>query len=466
MKSKEKTKRPAEMIPVRRGQVYEICIERLGTSGEGVGRYENFTVFIPQALPNERVLTVIEEVKKTYARGRIQKILQESPARVTPLCEIYDECGGCQLQHLSYEEQLHAKRAQVVDALTHIGKLPQILVNETLRADAPWNYRNKMQFPIGLHKGRLVVGCFAQGSHRIINTENCHIQRSANNELANTVREVAEKLHIPVYNEDTHKGILRHIVGRVGREGELMAVIVTATKQLPHAKDFVRLLRERLPHLVSVHQNIQTYRNNVIMGRDTELLWGRPTILDTLGRLNFHISPRSFFQVNTRQAERLYEQTLAYADLHGTETVIDAYCGTGTITLFLAQKARKVYGIEIVQPAILDARKNARDNHVKNAEFIVGDATAVMPALYKQGIRPDVVVVDPPRAGCTEIVLRTFANMKPQRIVYVSCNPATLARDLAILKDLGYITQEVQPVDLFPQTSHVENVVLLMRKSI
>ena len=466
MKSKEKTKRPAEMIPVRRGQVYEICIERLGTSGEGVGRYENFTVFIPQALPNERVLTVIEEVKKTYARGRIQKILQESPARVTPLCEIYDECGGCQLQHLSYEEQLHAKRAQVVDALTHIGKLPQILVNETLRADAPWNYRNKMQFPIGLHKGRLVVGCFAQGSHRIINTENCHIQRSANNELANTVREVAEKLHIPVYNEDTHKGILRHIVGRVGRGNELMAVIVTATKQLPRAKDFVRLLRERLPHLVSVHQNIQTYRNNVIMGRDTELLWGRPTILDTLGRLNFHISPRSFFQVNTRQAERLYEQTLAYADLHGTETVIDAYCGTGTITLFLAQKARKVYGIEIVQPAILDARKNARDNHVKNAEFIVGDATAVMPALYKQGIRPDVVVVDPPRAGCTETVLRTFANMYPRRIVYVSCNPATLARDLAILKDLGYITQEVQPVDLFPQTSHVENVALLMRKSI
>ena len=466
MKAKEKTKRSAEMIPVRGGQSYEIRIERLGTSGEGVGRYENFTVFVPNALQGERVLAVIKEVKKTYARGRIRKILQESPDRVTPLCEIYDECGGCQLQHLSYEAQLHAKRAQVMEALAHIGKLSQIPVNETLRADDPWNYRNKMQFPIGVDRGRLIVGCFAQGSHRIINTENCHIQHGANNELANAVREVAEKLHIPVYNEDTHKGILRHIVGRVGRGNELMAVIVTATKQLPCAKDFVRLLRERLPNLVSVHQNIQTYRNNVIMGRDTQLLWGRPTILDTLGRLNFHISPRSFFQVNTRQAERLYEQALAYADLHGTETVIDAYCGTGTITLFLAQKARKVYGIEIVQPAILDARKNARDNHVKNAEFIVGDATTVMPALYKQGIRPDVVVVDPPRAGCTEIVLRTFANMKPQRIVYVSCNPATLARDLAILKDLGYITQEVQPVDLFPQTSHVENVALLMQKSV
>lgn len=466
MKAKEKTKRLSEMIPVRRGQSYEIQIERLGTSGEGVGRYENFTVFVPQALPNERVLTVIEEVKKTYARGRIHKILQESPDRTTPLCEIYDECGGCQLQHLSYEAQLCAKRAQVMEALAHIGKLPQIPVNETLRAEKPWNYRNKMQFPIGLHKNRLVVGCFAQGSHRIINTENCHIQHGANNELANAVREIAEKLHIPVYNEDTHKGILRHIVGRVGRSNDLMAVIVTATKQLPRAKEFVRMMRERLPNLVSVHQNIQTYRNNVIMGRDTVLLWGRPTILDTLGRLNFHISPRSFFQVNTRQAERLYEQALAYADLHGTETVIDAYCGTGTITLFLAQKARKVYGIEIVQPAILDARKNARDNHVKNAEFIVGDTTAVMPALYKQGIRPDVVVVDPPRAGCTETVLRTFANMKPQRIVYVSCNPATLARDLAILKDLGYLAQEVQPVDLFPQTSHVECLTKIVRRDL
>lgn len=464
MKHRKTIKQAAQTIPVCKGQTYELQIDRLGTSGEGVGRYENFTVFVPNALPGETVSVIIEEVKNNYARGRIKQILHESVDRVAPLCELYEECGGCQLQHLSYEAQLYAKRAQVVDALTHIGKLAQIPVMETLRAEEPWNYRNKMQFPIGRNSEKIVIGCFAQGSHRIINTENCHIQRAENNDLANAAREIAEQLHIPVYNEDTHKGVLRHIVGRVGRSNDLMAVIVTATKQLPRAKDFVRMMRERLPNLVSVHQNIQTYRNNVIMGRDTQLLWGQPTIIDSLGRLNFHISPRSFFQVNTRQAERLYEQTLAYADLHGTETVIDAYCGTGTITLFLAQKARKVYGIEIVQPAILDARKNARDNNVKNAEFIVGDATAVMPALYKQGIRPDVVVVDPPRAGCTETVLRTFANMKPQRIVYVSCNPATLARDLAILKELGYLAQEVQPVDLFPQTSHVENVCLLRKQ--
>ena len=464
MKHRKAIKQAAQTIPVCKGRTYELQIDRLGTSGEGVGRYDNFTVFVPNALPGETVSVIIEEVKNSYARGRIKQILHESVDRVAPLCELYEECGGCQLQHLSYEAQLRAKRAQVADALIHIGKLPQIPVMETLRAEEPWNYRNKMQFPIGRNSGKIVIGCFAQGSHRIINTENCHIQRAENNDLANAAREIAEQLHIPVYNEDTHKGVLRHIVGRVGHSNDLMAIIVTATKQLPRAKDFVRMMRERLPNLVSVHQNIQTYRNNVIMGRDTQLLWGRPTIIDSLGRLNFHISPRSFFQVNTRQAERLYEQALAYADLHGTETVIDAYCGTGTITLFLAQKARKVYGIEIVQPAILDARKNARDNNVKNAEFIVGDATAVMPALYKQGIRPDVVVVDPPRAGCTETVLRTFANMKPQRIVYVSCNPATLARDLAILKELGYLAQEVQPVDLFPQTSHVENVCLLRKQ--
>ena len=466
MKQKEKMKHSAQGTPLQKGQCCDILVDRLGTSGEGVGRYENFTVFVPNALPHEMVSVVIEEVKNSYARGRIKKILQESADRVVPICPIYEACGGCQLQHLSYEAQLDAKRTQVVDALVHIGKLPQIPVKNTIHADHPWNYRNKMQFPIGVHKGQLLIGCFAQGSHTIINTENCHIQRAANNELANAVREIAEQLHIPVYNEDTHKGVLRHIVGRVGRNDDLMAVIVTATKQLPRAKDFVRMLRERLPNLVSVHQNIQTYRNNVIMGRDTQLLWGRPTIIDSLERLNFHISPRSFFQVNTQQAQRLYEQALAYADLHGTETVIDAYCGTGTITLFLAQKARKVYGIEIVQPAILDARKNARNNHVKNAAFIVGDVTAVMPALYKQGIRPNVVVVDPPRAGCTETVLRTFANMKPQRIVYVSCNPATLARDLAILNDLGYRTQEIQPVDLFPQTSHVECLSNIVRSDL
>lgn len=448
-------------VPVEKGKSYEIEIRTLGTSGEGVGRYEDFTVFVPGALPGESVEAAVDEVKKTYARGHLVKVLRASHDRVAPICPIYEQCGGCQFQHLDYMAQLKAKRQQVIDAVTRIGGQKDLFVEPTLGAESPWNYRNKMQFPIGRSKGKTVIGCFAQGTHEIIDTRDCHIQKEGNNEIVNAVRDIITELRILVYNEDRHTGVLRHVVGRVGEKGELMVVIVTATKQLPREKEFVKALRKRLPHVVSIHQNIQTYRNNVIMGRETNLLWGKPTILDRIGRLTFHISPRSFFQVNTKQAEVLYNKALEFANLKGEETVIDAYCGTGTITLFLAQKAREVYGIEIVKPAILDAQKNARDNNVRNAEFIVGDATEVMPRLYKQGVRADVVVVDPPRAGCTETVLKTFANMQPDRIVYVSCNPASLARDLAVFEQLGYKAKKVQPVDMFPMTSHVETVALI-----
>ncbi len=451
-------------IPVAKGKTYEVEIHSLGTGGEGVGRYEDFTVFVPGALPGEKVMVFMEDVKKSYAKGRIQELLRRSGDRVSPVCSIYEECGGCQLQHLDYMAQLGAKRQQVMDAMLRIGKQPELFVEQVMGAASPWNYRNKMQFPIGRKKGEIIIGCFARGSHEIINTRDCHIQREGNNQVVNAVREIIEKLGIPVYDEDKHSGVLRHVVGRVGKHDDIMVVLVTATKHLPREKEFVRMLRERLPKAVSIHQNIQTYRNNVIMGRETRLLWGKPTILDSIGRLDFHISPRSFFQVHTAQAEVLYGKALEYANLSGSEIVIDAYCGTGTITLFLAQKARKVYGIEIVKPAILDAQKNARDNHVRNAEFIVGDATQVMPRLYRQGVRADVVVVDPPRAGCTPVVLETFANMKPDRIVYVSCNPASLARDIAILDGLGYKAVKVQPVDMFPHTSAVETVALLQRE--
>ena len=453
-----------KIIPVVKGKTYEIEIHGFGSSGEGVGKFEGFTVFVPYALPGELVEAQIEEVKKTYARGRLLKILRKSADRVEPKCKVYHACGGCQLQHLSYEAQLKAKRQQVIDAVSRIGKRPDLFVGETLPAEHPWNYRNKMQFPIGRRKDRTVIGCFAHGSHDIIDTHECHIQKQGNDAIVNAVREIVDQLHISVYDEDRHTGVLRHVMGRVGKNGELMAVLVTATKELPKAREFVRLLREKVPKLTSIQQNIQTYHNNVILGRETKLLWGKPTILDSLGRLDFHISARSFFQVNSEQAEVLYNKALEFAGLSGQEIVIDAYCGTGTITLFLARKARRVYGIEIVKPAILDARQNARDNHIKNAEFIVGDATVVMPKLYKQGIRPDVVVVDPPRAGCTPVVLETFAQMEPKRIVYVSCNPASLARDIAILDGVGYRAEKVQPVDMFPFSSHVETVCLLGRR--
>ena len=452
-----------QKVPVEKGQTYEIPIFSLGTSGEGVGRYDDFTVFVPNALPGETVRAVIDDVKKSYARGHVVKIVKASKDRVTPPCPIYDQCGGCQLMHLDYMAQLRAKRQQVIDAITRIGKQRDVDVLPTLGAATPWNYRNKMQFPVGREKGKTVIGCFAQGSHAIIDTTDCRIQAQGNNAIVNAVRDVVEKLNISVYNEDRHTGVLRHVMGRVGLDGD-MVVLVTATEKLPHERELVKLLRARLPHVVSIQQNIQTYHNNVILGRETKLLWGRPTIKDRIGRLQFHISPRSFFQVNTAQAEVLYSKALEFANLTGEETVIDAYCGTGTITLFLAQKAREVYGIEIVKPAIQDARKNARDNNVKNATFLVGDATDVMPRLYHQGIRADVVVVDPPRAGCTPVVLQTFSHMHPARIVYVSCNPASLARDLAILDELGYQAEKIQPVDMFSMTAHVESVALLKRK--
>ena len=450
--------------PVRAGGIYPIEISGLGHSGEGVGRYQDFTVFVPHALPGEAVQVRIREVKKTYAKGQLLSVTQASPDRVEPPCPIYDKCGGCQLLHLGYQGQLAAKRQQVLDAVTRIGKLTNVVVHPTLGAADPWHYRNKMQFPAGQDGGDLVVGCYAQGTHDIIAAENCLIQHHGNNTIAAEVRRIAAELGIPAYDERSGTGILRHVMGRVGAAtGEVMAVLVTTTDKLPRRRELVTAMREEIPGLVSIIQNINSRRTNIILGDTTRTLWGKDTITDRLGNLTFQISARSFFQVNTTQTLALYNQALAYARLSGSETVIDAYCGAGTISLFLATGAAEVYGIEIVAQAIDDAKQNAQINNIDNVEFIVGDAVEVMPRLYKQGIRPEVVVVDPPRAGCEQRVLETFAAMEPHRIVYVSCNPASLARDLAVLTSLGYETKEIQPVDMFPQTFHVESVALLQR---
>lgn len=450
-------------LPVEINKIYEVKIQSLGSSAEGVGRIDNFTVFVNGALPNETVKVKIIEIKKSYAVGKLLEVLEKSPDRVEPLCPIYEKCGGCQLQHMSYEGQLEVKRQQVKDAIERIGHQKNLPVLPTLGAENPWNYRNKVAFPVGREKGKTIVGCFAQGTHKIIDASDCLIQDKLNNEAINAVREVIDKLRIPVYDEDRHTGVIRHVVARTGKNGQLMVVLVTAKKELKDEKIIVNMLRKKLPQMVSLQQNVQTYKNNVILGRETKILWGKPTIKAELGKLSFNVSARSFFQVNTMQAEVLYDTAMEYAQLTGKETVIDAYCGTGTISLYLAQRAHKVYGVEIVSPAIADAKKNARENNLRNAEFIVGDCTEVMPRLYKQGVRPDVIVVDPPRAGCTPVVLETFANMKPQRIVYVSCNPATLARDIEILERLGYKAEKVQPVDMFSHSSHTESVALINR---
>ena len=452
-------------IPVTKGKTYEIEIIRLGTNGEGVGKYQDFTVFIPYALPGERIVAVITTVKKTYAVGKLRQVLCASPARVAPTCAVYYRCGACQLQHFSYDGELQEKQRQVQDALTRIGHITNVPVLPTLGAATPWNYRNKMQFPVGEDKkNTLSIGCFAAATHNVINVENCVIQKEENNQIVRIVRQWMKDFKIPAYDEDKCTGMIRHIMGRVGvKTGEIMVCIVTACECIPHIKDLIRRLRQEIPGLTAVIQNINTGHTNVILGRKTRTLYGQDTIHDAIGNLRFHISAQSFFQVNSEQAQRLYEKALEFADLKGHEIVADVYCGTGTITLFLAQKAKQVYGIEIVPSAIKDAIRNARDNHIKNAEFILGDAVYKLPELIKNGVRPQVIVLDPPRAGCGEPVLRAIGRSQPERVVYVSCNPATLARDLACLQTYGYKTERVQPVDMFSRTHHVECIALIQR---
>lgn len=451
-------------IPVKLGDNIELPISGLGSSGEGVGKYAGFTVFVQGALPQETVQVKITLVKKSYAVGYLEKIVTASSNRVEPRCPIYAECGGCQLQHLSYKGQLACKRQQVQDALTRIGHL-DIEALPVLGTNNPWNYRNKMQFPAALNaEGELQIGCYAAATHNVINAEGCLISKEANNAILTTVRKWMQHFNISAYDEKTGKGVVRHVMGRVGvHSGEVMAVIITSGYDLPHRATLINWLKQYVPGLVSVVQNINKKQTNVVMGSKNRVLWGSESIKDSLGSLQFNISAQAFFQVNSEQAEKLYNKALEFAALDGSETVVDVYCGTGTISLYLARHAKKVYGIEIVAPAIENARKNAEENKCTNAEFILGDAAVELPKLLVGGVNPDVVLVDPPRAGCEEKVLAAISSVAPQRIVYVSCNPASLARDLRYLEDHGYKTLAVQPVDMFPMCAHVECVVLLSK---
>ena len=451
------------LAPVQKGQTIELQITGLGSSGEGVGKYEGFTIFVPGALPEESIQSCVELVKKSYAIASLKNILKPSGRRTEPLCPIYKECGGCQLQHLSYEGQLELKREQVQAALSRIGHL-EVEALPTIGCVMPLYYRNKMQFPVSTTEGKLEIGCYALSTHSVIDTPNCIIQKEANNKVLASVRQWMEQYGISAYDEKTGKGVVRHVMSRVGvHSGEIMAVVVTSVYDLPHRKELCDLLLAKVPGLVSVIQNINKKPTNIIMGLKNKVLYGKATIKDSLGALSFNISALSFFQVNSEQAEVLYAKAMEYAALTGKETVVDVYCGTGTISLYMAREAKKVYGIEIVAPAIEDAKVNAKENGLSNAEFICGDAAVELPKLLKSGVQPDVIMVDPPRAGCEEKVLAAMVGVKPERIVYVSCNPASLARDLAYLEAHGYKTQKVQPVDMFPQTHHVENVALVVK---
>jgi len=453
------------LVNIEKNKDYIVTIENYGHEGEGVAKIQGFTVFIAGVLKGEVVKVKIIKVNKNYGVGKLLEVIEASEKRVEPVCGTYKRCGGCNLQHYSYEEQLNFKTERVKNVISRIGKLEDVIIHNTLGMGTPYNYRNKVQLPVGATGEEILVGFYAPRSHDIINMDKCYIQDEVGDQVIALTKQWMKKFKISPYDEKSHSGIVRHIMVRKGfKTGEIMVVLVTRSEELPHKQEFIDLIKENITRVVSIIQNINKEKTNVILGLKSLTLWGQDHISDYIGEFKFNISPLSFFQVNPVQTEVLYGKALEYAGLTGEEMVFDAYCGTGTISLFLSKKAKKVYGVEIIPEAIENAKENARANGVTNAEFIVGKSEEEIPRLIAQGIKADVVVVDPPRKGCEESLLKALAEIKPRRIVYVSCDPATLARDLGVLDGLGYKTLQIQPVDMFPQTAHVECVALIEKK--
>lgn len=452
-------------LPVRKNETITLTFEDLTHDGNGVGKIDGYPLFVPQALPGEEAEVKVVKVNKNFGYGKLLSIKKASGICVIPPCNVFYKCGGCQLQHMSYDMQLEMKRNQVRNVMKKIAHLEDVPVHPVLGMDDPWRYRNKIQIPVGEKDGELITGFYQQRSHHIIHDmETCVIQNELGDRMVEAVRRIANDLGIEAYDEINHRGMLRHIIVRTAYEtNDTMIILVTRTEKFPQQAELVKQLVETYPSIKSIIQNINPERTNVILGDKTKTLYGENYIYDTIGDLKFKISPKSFYQVNPEQTKVLYDKALEYANVGENDVVIDAYCGIGTISLFLAQKAKKVYGVEIVPEAIEDAKINEELNGLDNVEFVVGEAEKKMEEWKEEGLRPDVIVVDPPRKGCDEKLLHAMIEMEPKRIVYVSCNPSTLARDLRILEDGGYKTQEVQPVDMFSQTAHVECVTWLTR---
>ncbi|WP_026908113.1 23S rRNA (uracil(1939)-C(5))-methyltransferase RlmD [Paucisalibacillus globulus] len=455
-----------QSAPVKKNETVTLSFEDLTHEGNGVGKINGYPLFVPYGLPGEEATVKVVKVNKNFAFGKLLEVKNPSPERVEPPCDVFYKCGGCQIQHMSYNLQLSMKQQQVKNVMRKVAHLDHVPVHPTIGMEDPWRYRNKVAIPVGEKDGELITGFYQMRSHNIIeDMDTCVVQEDLNDRMVEAVRRIASKLGIEAYDEKSHSGVLRHVMVRTGRETkETMIVLITRTKELPYAKEFIRELTEAYPSVKSIIHNINPAKTNVILGDKTKVLWGQEYIYDSIGSIRFAISAKSFYQVNPTQTKRLYDKALEYAAINENDTVIDAYCGIGTISLFLAQKAKKVYGVEVVPEAIEDARVNAKLNGITNVEFEVGTAEEVMPKWKENGLKPDVIVVDPPRKGCDEGLLNAMIEMGPNRIVYVSCNPSTLARDLRILEDGGFGTKEVQPVDMFPQSMHIESVAWLEKR--
>lgn len=457
---------------LKKNDLVTLSITDLGSSGEGIGKVDGFILFVKDALIGDTIQAKIIKMKKSYGYGRLMEVLKPSPCRIEARCPQARACGGCQIQPLAYENQLIYKEKKVRELLERVGRVKDYTMEPIVGMEEPWYYRNKAQFPVGQNKeGDIVTGFYAGRTHSIVAVDECYIQHPLNRQLMETVRQWMKDHNVSSYNEMAHTGLVRHIFTRIGKyTGEIMVCLVINGKGIPAADALVDVLKD-IPGMTSICLNINREKTNVILGDTVRCLWGKPYITDKIGNVTYQISPLSFFQVNPVQTQKLYRTALDYAGLTGEETVWDLYCGIGTISLFLARHAKKVCGVEIVPQAIEDARENARLNQIENAEFFVGKAEEVLPEYYAryaeehpgEQAHADVIVVDPPRKGCDEKLLRCMVQMSPDRIVYVSCDPATLARDLKFLEGNGYKVQKVRCIDMFAHSVHVETCVSLER---
>nr|WP_288708102.1 23S rRNA (uracil(1939)-C(5))-methyltransferase RlmD [uncultured Dorea sp.] len=467
---------------MQKNELVKVKIEDIGVGGEGIGKVDGYTLFIKDAIIGDVVEAKVMKAKKNYGYARLMNVLTPSEDRVEEVvCPMARKCGGCQIQEMKYPAQLAFKESKVRGNLERIGEVPGELLDQIMHPVVgmdeegmqPFRYRNKAQFPIGTDKdGRVTAGFYAGRTHSIIGNTDCVLGVEVNEEILNCILDFMEEFEISAYDEVKHKGLVRHVLLRYGfKTDEIMVCLVINGKTIPHCHDLVGRLRQ-IPGMTSITLSSNTAKTNVIMGDTIRLLWGQEFITDYIGEIKYQISPLSFYQVNPVQTEKLYRLALDYAGLTGNETVWDLYCGIGTISLFLAKKAKQVYGVEIIPQAIDDAKNNAKINNITNAEFYVGKAEEVLPEYYKEyekthngeTAHADVIVVDPPRKGCEESLLQTIVDMQPEKVVYVSCDSATLARDVKFLRAKGYELKDVTPVDQFPHTVHIETVVLLSHK--
>jgi 23S rRNA (uracil1939-C5)-methyltransferase len=444
------------------GQELVLTVYTLAYGGEGIAKHQGLIVFVPETVPGDIVRARLVQVKSKFARAEVTEVLTPSPQRVPPFCALAGACGGCTWQHLAYPAQLEAKRAFVENALLHVGRLKPAAVPPTIKAVPQMGYRHKIQVPFQAGPGGLQAGFFTKRSHMVVPLEECPIQPPLGNRVFRAVRDAAREFGYTGYHEGRHDGQLRHLVIRLGLSThEALAVIVTAAPELPRAGDFAAELRRRVPELVGVVQNINPERTNVILGREYRTLGGRNHLYEVVKGLKYRISADSFFQVNPYQLPALADAVLEAADLSGSETTVDLFCGVGALTLELSRRSRMTIGVESVRGAIEDARANVLLNNLSGVEFMAADALAGVRILQRKGFQPDRVVLDPPRKGCEPALIEAIAAWRPKRVVYVSCNPVTLARDLAGLARGGYQLLSAQPIDLFPHTYHVETVAAL-----